>query len=79
MTDQSELHALPMRFTFQFDAVRTVDINVVGPFSIDEADLLIEWLDLVKHSIRRADPRLRGAHGGVMQYTEAESKCSSET
>jgi hypothetical protein len=48
-----EQHAIPKRFTFQFDSVRGVEINLVGPFDTGEGDLLIEWLDLVKRAVRR--------------------------
>lgn len=53
MPDESFQVALPLRFTFQFDSVRCIDIRGVGPFSAEEADLLIEWLELVKRSIER--------------------------
>lgn len=53
MPDESFQVALPLRFTFQFDSVRCIDIRGVGPFSAEEADLLIEWLELVERSVKR--------------------------
>jgi len=47
------MQAGALRFHYDVDSVRNVDIGMVGPFDASETELLVEWLGLIIRGLQQ--------------------------